>query len=219
MSSMSPHGSSPSLQRRILEVQSQMHTKYHPYRKQAAPPPLELCFAARTIGRLSHTDLSLEDVHKGHDFLHHGLSQLPDNVLVKAILAKCAFWDCISQQVSQTLAEIEFIEQQRDLLTEVHTAAQETLATAESQLAMLMDIFDQCDLQDGKDDMAFYHAVYADELVAFTITATQTEQLESFMDKRSPSPDEHVEDNPDHDNDTCGTLFTGLLSSDNNEAE
>ncbi|KAI6155713.1 hypothetical protein BKA82DRAFT_5826 [Pisolithus tinctorius] len=149
---------------------------------------------------------------KGHDFLRCGLSQLPDNVLVKAILVKRAFQDCISQWVSQTLAEIEFIEQQRDLLTEVHTAAWETLATAESQLAMLMDIFDQCDLQDGKDDVAFYHAVYADELVAFTIAATQTEQLESFMDERLPSPDEHVEENPDHDNDTCGTLFTGLHS-------
>ncbi|KAI5993788.1 hypothetical protein F5J12DRAFT_896905 [Pisolithus orientalis] len=210
---MSPHGSSASLQRRILEAQSHMHTKYHPYRKQAAPPPLELRFAART------TDLSLEDVHKGHDFLHHGLSQLPDNVLVKAILAKHAFWDCISQQVSQTLAEIEFIEQQRDLLTEVHTAALETWATAEMQLAMLMDIFNQHDLQDAKDDMAFYHAVYADELVTFTIAATQMEQLESFMDERLPSPDKHVKDNPDHDDDTCGMLFTGLLSSDNDEAE
>ncbi|KAI6144395.1 hypothetical protein BKA82DRAFT_10154 [Pisolithus tinctorius] len=149
---------------------------------------------------------------KGHDFLRRGLSQLPDNVLVKAILAKHAFRDCISQRVSQTLAEIEFIERQRDLLTEVHTAARETLATAESQLAMLTDIFDQRDLQDGKDDVAFYHAVYADELVAFTIAATQTEQLESFMDERSPSPDEHVEENPDHDDDTCGTLFTGLHS-------
>ncbi|KAI5986987.1 hypothetical protein F5J12DRAFT_787171 [Pisolithus orientalis] len=161
---MSPHGSSASLQRCILEAQSHMHTKYHPYRKQAAPPPLELRFAART------TDLSLEDVHK---------------------------------QVSQTLAEIEFIEQQRDLLTEVHTAALETWATAEMQLAMLMDIFNQHDLQDAKDDMAFYHAVYADELVTFTIAATQTEQLESFMDERLPSPDKHVKDNPDHDDDTC----------------
>lgn len=59
------HGSSPPVRRRTLEAQSHMRSRYHhPYRKRAVPLPLELRFTTRTMGRSSHTDMTLEDVDK-----------------------------------------------------------------------------------------------------------------------------------------------------------
>ena len=53
-----------STRKRALEAQSLMESKYHPYKRRAVPPPLELRFTARTMGRSSHTEMSIEDVRE-----------------------------------------------------------------------------------------------------------------------------------------------------------
>ena len=45
-----------------MKAQNRMRTKYRPYQRRIAPPPLEFRFASRTIGRSSYNDMSLQDV-------------------------------------------------------------------------------------------------------------------------------------------------------------
>lgn len=124
------------------------------------------------------------------------------------------------QRVTLTKAEIESAERHRDLLSEVHAENQDALATAESHLELLMQIFDQRDLQDIKDDVAYYHAVFADELVALTIADAQVEQMDEVIDEEGSS----LGQESDRDSGTSsmsefgdGAIdekpFTGLLSS------
>ena len=120
---------------------------------------------------------SQQTENKGHDILHCGLLQLSDKVLVKAIQAKHAFQDCVVQRVILTKAEIESPEHHRDL-SEVHAENQDALTTTESHLELLMQFFDQHDLQDIKDDVAYYHAVFAD---------AQVEQMNEVMDEEGSS--------------------------------
>jgi hypothetical protein len=172
--------------------------------------------------------MALEDVHEvsyhicgadqitenfqGRDVLLRSLSQLFDRVMVKAVEAKRASRDCILRWVAQTKAEIDSAERHKYLLTEVLKDNQGNLAITESQLALLMHIVDECRLEDVKDDVSYYHAVYADELVVLTIADVQVGQMEQVSegDTSLSSSDDGLADEE---------LFTGLLSSDDTVLE
>ena len=47
--------------RRIEEGQFLMNQRFQPYKRRQAPAPLELCFAMRSLGRSSFTDINFED--------------------------------------------------------------------------------------------------------------------------------------------------------------
>ena len=107
---------------------------------------------------------------QGRNILSSGLSRLADRVIIKAVQAKQADRECIKQRVTQIKAEIESVERCRDLLNEIQAGYQKDFAAVEMHMDLLMSIFDDCGLHELKDDVAFYHAAYANELIALTVT-------------------------------------------------
>ncbi|KAF9244645.1 hypothetical protein BU15DRAFT_71608 [Melanogaster broomeanus] len=208
--------STEAVKRRTLEAQRDVFKRYLPYKKRAAPPPLELRFAARTMGRSSCTDMSMQDVDEDQEILFRGLSQLSDRLIIKAVEAKRASRDCILQRVALTRAEIESAERHIDLLTMIGTEDEEDLEVAESQLSFLRRVLDKRQLGETKDDAPYYHAVYADELVALTIAGAQVEQMEQVIEAGHHDSDDTSLSSHSEVSHSDKEPFVGLLSSDDN---
>ena len=142
------------------------------------------------------------------------LSAMPDGVLLKAYQAKQVNRNCITHCIALALAEIKSAKQNKDYLTAVHGQHEGALTVTCAQLQLLAELLDDHGLSDIEDDGGFHRAVYADELVALTITEGQTDQVKEVVDSRAhpiwPDPD-NESSGEDEDN---NIPFTGLLSSD-----
>ncbi|KAF9236426.1 hypothetical protein BU15DRAFT_77000 [Melanogaster broomeanus] len=167
----------PERKKRVPEMQTPRRAKFQPYSRRVAPSPLELRFAMRSLGRSSHTDLGLDDVVEGRRKLRRGLSSMSDEVVTKAFAAKMASKRCILSRISVTLAEVDAMEKQRDFLQALEAEAND--ATKE-ELQSVKDVLGDHGVT-LEDDIAFGHAVYADELVALTIADMQINQIFKYQ--------------------------------------
>ncbi|KAF8834524.1 hypothetical protein BDN67DRAFT_1016422 [Paxillus ammoniavirescens] len=98
---------------------------------------------------------------------------MPSNLVRQAYEAKQALHNCMLQHIALTEAEIESAEHYRDFLIGLHGKHQEELATFHQLvLEMLKGMFDGRTMEET-EDVGFYHAVYADELVVLTVAQGQ----------------------------------------------
>lgn len=108
---------------------------------------------------------------------------MPSNLVRQAYEAKRASRGCMLQRIALTEAEIESVERYRDFLIGLRGKHQEELATFHQPvLEMLKGALDGLTMEETEDDVGFYHAVYADELVALTVAQGQVNQVESVVD-------------------------------------
>ena len=188
-----------SVRGRTLAAQSRVCQRYLPYTQRGCAAPLELRFAVRSLGFISHTGMTLDDIAQVHHatmtlaiqltLLLQGkvhfvnvLTQMPDLVLKKAYDVKQADRDCIVHHVAFTLAKIESAEQHKDYLDDIQRQHQGVLALSSAQLDMLSKILDDHGMSDMEDDGGYHHAAYADELIQLTITEGQMKQVNKVMD-------------------------------------
>ncbi|KAL4073272.1 hypothetical protein V8B97DRAFT_2005927 [Scleroderma yunnanense] len=156
----------------------------------------------------------MEDVIQGKEYFSTALSAMPDRVLLKAYQTKQVNCNCIAHHIALTLAEVKSAEQHKDYLTAVHGQHEGVLAVTNAQLQLLVELLDDHGLLDIEDNGGYHHAVYADKLIALTITEGQANQVKKVIDSQAHPIW------PDLDNELLGkdednnVPFTGLLSSD-----
>ncbi|KAG9312507.1 hypothetical protein JVU11DRAFT_6899 [Chiua virens] len=145
----------------------------------------------RSLDRTSHSSLSLDDMIDGEDAFREGLRQLPQHLVRQFYIAKLASRDCILARIASNLGEIDALEKTRTVLLEVKKHDQAMLATTDQELTALKEVAEtQC--SDIKQDIAFRHAVYADELVALTVLNTQLSHMLNLSDLGSSSQSEQT---------------------------
>ncbi|KAG9311120.1 hypothetical protein JVU11DRAFT_9031 [Chiua virens] len=174
----SPSSSSPESPRRPVSVYRKRTMDAHRLMKKMLTPsqhrvgrPLKLRFAMRSLDRTSHSSLSLDDTINGEDAFREGLRQLPQHLVRQFYIAKLASRDYILAHIASNLHEIDALEKTRTVLLEVKKHDQAMLATADQELTALKEVAEtQC--SDIEQDIAFRHAVYADELVALMVSNT-----------------------------------------------
>ena len=223
-----------SVRGRTISAQSRVRQRYLPYTRRGRAAPLELRFAARSLGFTSHTGMTLDDIAQvrhatitlaikltlllqGKVHFVNALTQMPDLVLKKAYDVKRADHDCIAHRVALTLAEIESAERHKDYLDVIQRQHQRALALSSAQLDLLSEILDDREMSDVEDDGGYHRAVYADELVQLTIAEGQMKQVSEVMDLREKWMDN--DDNNDQEEDGSSeedrdVPFMGLPSSD-----
>ncbi|KIK78566.1 hypothetical protein PAXRUDRAFT_16801 [Paxillus rubicundulus Ve08.2h10] len=162
---------------------------FQPYKHRIGPPPLELCFAMRSLGRSSYTDLGYEDVVKGKAQFQRGLLLLSDEVMNKAYEAKMASKMCILDRLALTQSEICAMEKHSDFLCEALT---------------------NCGISQ-EEHIALNHAAYADEMVALTITDMQLNQILNAFRMQMPESDS------DESSFASGSPIKMQLGSDSHE--
>ncbi|KAG6379192.1 hypothetical protein JVT61DRAFT_11636 [Boletus reticuloceps] len=141
----------------------------------------ELRFAMRAAGRASHPCLTIEDMTEGKDVFLTGLSQLPEQLFRKVYIAKRASRDCILARLSSSLREIDALEKMKDVIIEMHKQDENDLLAIGKDL----EIFKAEAVARGNsidDDIAYRHAVYADEFTALASTNTQLNIMLNITD-------------------------------------
>ncbi|KAN0093229.1 hypothetical protein V8E55_004013 [Tylopilus felleus] len=153
-----------------------MQKMYTPYKLRTSTRPLELQFAMRSLGRTSHTSLTLEDVIEGKEILKTGLSQLPNGLFNKFYISKLTSREYILSRLSTSLHQIDALEKMKDVLLEISRHDRDQLAAASKELEAFKEVA-QIRCSDVESDIAYRNAVYADELAALTVTDTQLSQI------------------------------------------
>ena len=93
---------------------------------------------------------------------------------MKAYAARLAFKKCILARISLAQAEVDALEKQRDFIQSLEDDTHHDLSEVDDDLASVKEVMDERGLA---DDIAYQHAVYADELVALTIAGVQLNQM------------------------------------------
>lgn len=132
-----------------------------------------------------------------------GLRQLPSDLLRQFYIAKMASRDCILSRVATNLREIDALEKTRSVLLEIQKHDKGILAAANQELTVLKEVADiQC--SDIEQDIAFRHAVYADELTALTASNMQLNHMLDVSEGLSSGP-EVTDSEPESE---CGAMET-----------
>lgn len=134
---------------------------------------------------------------QGEELFKAGLSQLPSDLFKKVYIAKRASRDCTLSRLSATLREIDALEKMKDVMITVRKHEEDRLAAISDDLAAYKAEAEcRGDLVD--DDIAYRHAVYADEFSALASTNTQINLMLSFAHPE-PTSDETESDSDDSD--------------------
>ncbi|KIJ11239.1 hypothetical protein PAXINDRAFT_157366 [Paxillus involutus ATCC 200175] len=194
--------------KRTEEGQFLMNQRFQPYKRRKAPPPLELRFAMRSLGHSSVTDIDFEDIVEGKHIFERGLSTLSPNVIKMAYRAQLATKQCILSRINTTLAELDATEKRSDFLRAVKEEHEKELSVVSEELQCVKDVVVGQGI-DIDDHIAFSHAVYAEELVALTMSDMQLHQLSMIQgrqmvfggdnDKSSSSSDVSTSDSSEVD--------------------
>ncbi|KIK94714.1 hypothetical protein PAXRUDRAFT_142279 [Paxillus rubicundulus Ve08.2h10] len=181
-----PINNSDTIRKHTSDARALMHSKFHPYTCQMAPPPLELRFAMKCLGRSSSTDVGFEDVVKGKQKFKRGLLSLSDTVLHKAYVAKLASKNSILTRLSLTETEVDALEKQADLLRTIQAEDKEELSASKQELDSIKEVLIDHGL-DPPEHVAYKHAVYANDLIALTIADMQLHQIDISTNSRARS--------------------------------
>ncbi|KIK77103.1 hypothetical protein PAXRUDRAFT_167805 [Paxillus rubicundulus Ve08.2h10] len=204
-----------------LEVSAHMKTRFLPYRRQIAPPPLELCFAMKSLGRSSYMELGFEDVVEvWRQKFQHGLNQLSDMVVHKAYEAKMATKICILNRLSLMQSEIYAQEKQVDFLCAIQGEVNEelSLSATDEELNCIKGVLADRGIT-IKDHMAFKHTVYSDDLVALTIADMQLHQISLMLGRRTGNNSDKTLDSELSNKDVTDDQASDSESSDGDVAD
>ena len=113
-----------------------------------------------------------------------------------------------------SLREIDALEKMRDVLFQIHKHNNNQLAAASKELEFFKEKA-QARGSDVENDIAYHHAVYADELTALMVATTQLSHMSSLSDPE-PTTDESDSDMSDDlvyadDDDSDGNPSGGSL--------
>ncbi|KAN0091550.1 hypothetical protein V8E55_005116 [Tylopilus felleus] len=136
-----------------MKIQSNMHARYLLYRPWIAPPQLELQFAQKAMGDISFTDLNFEDIVEGHHKFTQGLTLMSDETICTTYTAKIAAKKCILIHITLAKVDVNALEKE----------AEDELAVYEEDDCIQVNMGGHGVVE---DDIEFYHAIYAEELVA-----------------------------------------------------
>lgn len=98
-------------------------------------------------------------------------------------------------------------------MNEVLIEAEGNLDNTKSQLPLLRQVVDKHTLEEARDDRVYYHAVFADELMALTIAGTQMELFLQAWTMQGDSSNAALWLSHSDSNSSDSEPFTGLLSS------
>ncbi|KAF8130984.1 hypothetical protein EV363DRAFT_1450085 [Boletus edulis] len=172
--------------KRIIAANRMMQKLYPQSKYRSSLWSPELRFAMRAVGKASSPCLTIQDLMEGKDIFRAGLSQLPDELFRKVYVAKRASRDCILSRLSTNLREIDALEKMKDVILEMHKKDGGELAAISKDLELFKT--EAATRGDSIDeDIAYRHAVYADELTALTSTNTQLSLMSSDSDPESTS--------------------------------
>jgi hypothetical protein len=118
---------------------------------------------------------------------------LPHEFFKKLYIAKRASRDCIISHISTTLREVDALEKMKHALLEMTKYDRDQLAAADSELLRFKEEA-LARSSDVTNDVAFRHAVYADELAALAVTDTQLGYMTSAADPDSDESDSDMSD-------------------------
>ncbi|KAF8136271.1 hypothetical protein EV363DRAFT_1158040 [Boletus edulis] len=182
--------------KRVRAAQRKMQKLYPTSKYRSSLWSPELRFTMRAAGRASHPCLTIQDMVAGKDIFRTGLSQLPDDIFKKVYIAKRASRDCILSRLSANLREMDALEKMKDVILEMHKYDRNELGAISKDL----ETFQAEALARGNcmdDDIAYRHAIYADEFSALASTNTQ---LDIMSHSLILSDSESTTDNSD-----CGS--------------
>jgi len=113
-----------------------------------------------------------------------GLSLMPIEVFNKFYIAKVASKDCILSHISTTLREVDALEKEKDALLEYRKHEEERLPAAYVELQFYKEEAEARG-SDIANDIAFHHAIYANDLTALATTNTQLNDMHAFSDPKA----------------------------------
>lgn len=135
-------------------------------------------------------------LNQGKEIFKKGLLQLPPELFKKFYIAKLASKDCILSRIAMTLREVDALEKTKDVLLEINKYDGDQLAGADSDLLLFKEAA-QAHSSDVANEVAFHHAVYADELAALAITDMQLDHMTSTQSDDSDVSDDLVYEDED----------------------
>ncbi|KAF8545945.1 hypothetical protein OG21DRAFT_1528149 [Imleria badia] len=120
--------------------------------------------------------VSNTQLQQGEDKFKHGLTSMSNNAITKAYVARLAFKKCILARISVTQAEIDALEKQWDFIQSLDNEAHSDLAVIDTQLSLFRELMDEKGIA---DNIAYYHAVYKDNLLALATADVGLHQMTS----------------------------------------
>ncbi|KAF9242570.1 hypothetical protein BU15DRAFT_72686 [Melanogaster broomeanus] len=150
-------------------------------------------------GRMQRMYTPYQDVVEGKEVFKKGISLMPKELFDKLYIAKVASKDCILSRISTTLREVDALEKEKDALLAYEKYEKQQLAAACLELQLFKEEA-QARASDIMDDVAFRHAVYADELVALTVTDMQLNHMLAVSDPEDSNPSDDVDE--DHEDES-----------------
>ena len=106
---------------------------------------------------------------------------MPDNIFNKAYASRLAVWESITNRLWLTLSELESVEWQREFLNALREEQVSRLAVSTAQLESVTSVMEGHGLDHIEDEGEFYHAAYADDLIALSISNVQLNQVRECM--------------------------------------
>jgi hypothetical protein len=113
---------------------------------------------------------------------------MPSVVFNKFYTAKVASKDCILFRISTTLREVDVLEKEKDALLEWEKHEKERLAGVCTELQLFKEEA-EAHGSDIANDVAFRHAIYADNLAALSVTNMQLNDMLGLSDPKPESDD------------------------------
>ncbi|KAG1871822.1 hypothetical protein DFJ58DRAFT_837138 [Suillus subalutaceus] len=144
-----------------------MKKKQSPY--PVYPAPIELCHAARFLGRESNPYVSFDAISKHAGYLENGLATLHPSTLYKGYKAKLAACETACQHLVITAWEIEESERFTAFLDALHAENEDQLGLVDKELQRFRD---------------YLQAIYEDECEILCVTSAQAEQISKILGSR-----------------------------------
>ncbi|OJA15871.1 hypothetical protein AZE42_11010, partial [Rhizopogon vesiculosus] len=153
--------------------------RYYPYPFRSRPPPLELEFTMKSVGRNHHTDIGLLDVIRGRDIFLKGLSSLSDDTITLVASAKHAARENIRLKIIQLGWEIQEAEYNKRILKALEQDEKKRLDMAELDFRLFRKLLVDRDLPALEQDVEYLTAVHDSEI---EYLASADEQLFQMSD-------------------------------------
>ncbi|KAI9572220.1 hypothetical protein HD554DRAFT_2068032 [Boletus coccyginus] len=160
-----------------VEIQPRLRKRYKPYQRRIAPPLLEVRFISRALGDTSYTDLGFEDVIEGGQLFTRGLSHLSDTLLHKAYTSKVAFKKTILHRIALSQANLDALERRNEFFRGLEEEVTAERAMDDEELDCIRSVLGDRGIDETDLEIEYQHAVYEDELVAFSIAEMQLAQM------------------------------------------
>jgi len=106
-----------------------------------------------------------------------GLSHLSDTLFLRAYISKVAFKKTILRRIALSQANIEALERRNEFFRGLEEESTPERAMSDEELDCIRNVLEGRGINEADIEIEYLHAVYEDELVAFSIADMQLAQM------------------------------------------